>query len=75
MDPSIDKTEIKIKKEIQNNDNIKLLIFSRKFGQPAATMAGILNCEGKYCVVIDVDLQDQPELIEKMYSYLKNSRK
>ena len=67
MDPSIDKTEIKIKKEIQNNDNIKLLIFSRKFGQPAATMAGILNCEGKYCVVIDVDLQDQPELIEKMY--------
>ena len=67
MDPSIDKTEIKIKKEIQNNDNIKLLIFSRKFGQPAATMAGILNCEGKYCVVIDVDLQDQSELIEKMY--------
>ncbi len=67
MDPSIDETEIKIKKEIQNNNNIKLLIFSRKFGQPAATMAGILNCEGKYCVVIDVDLQDQPELIEKMY--------
>ncbi len=31
-------------------------------------MAGILNCYGDYCVVIDVDLQDQPELIKEMYN-------
>src|SRR5260370_31987759 len=30
-------------------------------------MAGILNCTGANCVVIDVDLQDQPELIEQLY--------
>jgi dolichol-phosphate mannosyltransferase len=30
-------------------------------------MAGILNCRGRWCVVIDVDLQDPPELIEKLY--------
>src|SRR5258708_13179839 len=30
-------------------------------------MAGILNCTGERCVVIDVDLQDQPELIEQLY--------
>jgi dolichol-phosphate mannosyltransferase len=33
-------------------------------------MAGILSCAGETCVVIDVDLQDQPELIEKMYAKL-----
>src|ERR1700692_5104958 len=31
-------------------------------------MAGILNCTGERCVVIDVDLQDQPELIEQLYN-------
>src|SRR6202051_1027468 len=31
-------------------------------------MAGILNCTGERCVVIDVDLQDQPEVIEQLYN-------
>src|SRR5258708_12462824 len=31
-------------------------------------MGGILNCTGEKCVVIDVDLQDQPELIEQLYN-------
>lgn len=67
LDPSSDKTEDIILDEINRNSNIKLLVFSRRFGQPAATMAGILHCSGKNCVVIDVDLQDPPELIDKMY--------
>ena len=71
LDPSPDDTEKVIKEEIRKNSNIKLLVFSRRFGQPAATMAGILNSKGDACVVIDVDLQDPPELIEKMYNKLK----
>jgi len=71
LDPSPDKTEEIILNEINRNQSIKLLVFSRRFGQPAATMAGILSCTGKTCVVIDVDLQDQPELIESMYARLK----
>ena len=43
-------------------------IFSRQFGQPAATVAGISNCKGSYCVTIDVDLQDPPEIIENLYN-------
>ena len=70
LDPSPDRTEDIILEEINRNSNIKLLVFSRRFGQPAATMAGILSCTGKTCVVIDVDLQDQPELIEQMYARL-----
>ncbi|AYG62413.1 glycosyltransferase family 2 protein [Rhizobium jaguaris] len=70
LDPSPDRTEEVILEEINRNSNIKLLLFSRRFGQPAATMAGILACTGETCVVIDVDLQDQPELIEQLYGKL-----
>lgn len=70
LDPSPDHTEEVIQNEISRNPNIRLLVFSRRFGQPAATMAGILNCQGKTCVVIDVDLQDQPELIADLYAKL-----
>ena len=72
LDPSTDNTEKIIQEEIQKNKNIKLLVFSRQFGQPAATMAGIFNCKGSYCVVIDVDLQDPPEVIENLYKKIKN---
>jgi len=68
LDPSTDDTEAIIMDEIKRNKNIKLLVFSRQFGQPAATMAGILNCKGLYTVIIDVDLQDPPEIIEKLYN-------
>jgi glycosyltransferase involved in cell wall biosynthesis len=67
LDPSPDATEAVILEEISRNPHIGLLVFSRRFGQPAATMAGILNCRGRWCAVIDVDLQDPPELIEKLY--------
>lgn len=66
LDPSPDSTEQIIMDEIKRNDNIRLIKFSRRFGQPAATLAGIHLCKGDVCVVIDVDLQDPPELIEQM---------
>lgn len=70
LDPSPDRTEEVIQQEIDRNPYIKLLVFSRRFGQPAATMAGLLTCKGETCVVIDVDLQDQPELIEQLHAKL-----
>jgi glycosyltransferase involved in cell wall biosynthesis len=68
LDPSPDDTEAIILREIERNPAVKLILFSRRFGQPAATMAGILNCSGEKCVVIDVDLQDQPEVIEQLHN-------
>ncbi len=68
LDPSPDNTEQIILDEIKRNENIRLIEFSRRFGQPAATLAGIHFCKGDVCVVIDVDLQDPPELIEEMLS-------
>jgi polyisoprenyl-phosphate glycosyltransferase len=66
LDPSSDGTEQLILAEAAANPNIGLLVFSRRFGQPAATMAGILNCQGDWCAIIDVDLQDPPELVAIM---------
>lgn len=68
LDPSPDRTAEVIKAEIARNPRIKLMLFSRRFGQPAATMAGILASKGDYCAVIDVDLQDPPELIAQMHA-------
>jgi glycosyltransferase involved in cell wall biosynthesis len=70
LDPSTDKTEEIIREAINHDARIKLIVFSRRFGQPAATMAGILYCKGQTCVVIDVDLQDPPELIPIMHNKL-----
>jgi dolichol-phosphate mannosyltransferase len=67
LDPSPDKTEEIIRQEIEKNSKLGLLVFSRRFGQPAATMAGILNCAGDWCVVVDIDLQDPPEMIATLF--------
>ena len=63
LDPSTDRTYEVIKENMKRNHNIKLITMSRRFRQAAATMAGVLNCTGDICVVIDVDLQDPPEVI------------
>ena len=63
LDPSTDRTYEVIKENMARNKNIKLITMSRRFRQAAATMAGVLNCTGDICVVIDVDLQDPPEVI------------
>jgi glycosyltransferase involved in cell wall biosynthesis len=53
LDPSPDRTEEIIEEQIVKNPNLGLLVMSRRFGQPAATMAGILNCRGDACAVIE----------------------
>ena len=54
LDPSPDNTEGVIQEQISLDSNIKALIFSRRFGQPAATMAGIFASTGDVCAVIDI---------------------
>ena len=68
MDVSEDDTERVVLNHIEKNNNIKLIVMSRRFGQPAAMLAGLNNCSGENLVFIDVDLQDPPELIPDMYN-------
>ncbi len=66
MDPSPDKTEELILSYRKQDPRIKLLKFSRRFGQPMATLGGLQYSSGDAVIVIDVDLQDPPELIHEM---------
>ena len=43
LDPCTDRTEEIIVAEAAADPRIGLLVFSRRFGQPAATMAGIMS--------------------------------
>ncbi|MCK6450951.1 MAG: glycosyltransferase family 2 protein [Alphaproteobacteria bacterium] len=70
-DPSPDRTKEILLEEMTRNPRIRMLEFSRRFGQPSAIMAGIHHCVGDTCVVIDVDLQDPPELICELHRKLK----
>ncbi len=72
LDPSPDRTEEIIRSLHEKDSRVKLLKMSRRFGQPACTMAGIHYCTGDACVVIDVDLQDPPELIKGMVAKWRN---
>lgn len=42
--------------------------FSRNFGQHYGITAGLQYCKGDWVVVMDCDLQDQPEEIPRLYS-------
>lgn len=66
VDPSTDGTEDRIAKAREDDDSVKLVVFSRRFGQPAATLAGVELASGDAVIVMDVDLQDPPALIPEM---------
>jgi polyisoprenyl-phosphate glycosyltransferase len=66
VDPSSDRTEEVILGLRGQDPRVKMIRFSRRFGQPAATLAGMAAARGEATVVIDCDLQDPPELIADM---------
>ena len=66
MDPSPDRTEDVILEQRAADGRIKLLKFSRRFGQPMASLAGMQYSTGEAVVVMDVDMQDPPELVGDM---------
>ncbi len=66
LDPSPDRTEDVILAARATDPRVKLLRFSRRFGQPMATLAGLEYSSGDAVVAMDVDLQDPPELLHDM---------
>jgi polyisoprenyl-phosphate glycosyltransferase len=66
VDPCTDGTEQLIRELCGRDARVKMLRFSRRFGQPMATIAGLEAARGDAVVVIDCDLQDPPELIPEL---------
>ncbi len=70
-DGSADDT-LEIMKELANTDSrVKYISFSRNFGKESAIYAGFSKATGDYVVMMDADLQDPPELLPEMMSYIQ----
>ncbi len=60
--------------EILKRSGVKYISFSRNFGKEAGLYAGLRAAKGDYAAVMDVDLQDPPELLIKMYEYVSSGK-
>lgn len=72
MDPCKDRTEDILRARASADPKVKVIKFSRRFGQAMAILAGCQYSSGEAVIVMDVDLQDPPELIPEMWREYKN---
>lgn len=70
-DGSTDGTLEKMRELSKKDCRCGYLSFSRNFGKEAAIYAGLSRVSGNYVTVMDVDLQDPPALIPRMYQLLQ----
>ena len=70
-DGSKDETLAVLKAAAKQYDNVNFISFSRNFGKEAALIAGLEAATGDLITVMDVDLQDPPELLPEMYEKIQ----
>lgn len=70
-DGSTDHTLAEMKTLHEKDERCRYFSFSRNFGKEAAIYAGLKNATGEYAAIMDVDLQDPPSLLPKMYEILQ----
>jgi dolichol-phosphate mannosyltransferase len=70
-DGSRDRTWELLKEQHARDPRWRCLSFARNFGHQTAVSAGLYHAEGDAAVVIDADLQDPPESIEKLLAKWK----
>jgi len=70
-DNSPDNSWYEIEKICKTNNKVKGIKLSKNFGQHKAITAGIEHSMGEWVVVMDCDLQDQPEEIPKLFNKAK----
>jgi dolichol-phosphate mannosyltransferase len=66
-DRSPDRSWDMLRELATEDPRLRLIRFSRNFGQQAAITAGLAESAGRWTAVIDCDLQDPPELIPRLY--------
>lgn len=70
-DGSKDKTLEILKKMSKKDQRVRFISFSRNFGKEAGMYAGLENITGDYAAIMDVDMQDPPSMIKKMYEIIQ----
>lgn len=66
LDPSPDKSEQIIAGLCSREQNVSMLVLSRRFGHQAALIAGMDRCDADALITLDSDLQHPPELIPSL---------
>ena len=74
-DGSKDNTFEILREIALNDDKVKVISFTRNFGQQAAVIAGLQTVDGDCAIIIDADLQDPPELIPDMLNLWEKGNK
>ena len=69
-DGSTDQTLAVLRELSSRCSDVHYLSFSRNFGKEAALYAGLQEASGDFVTVMDVDLQDPPELLIEMKAML-----
>lgn len=70
-DGSKDKTLEVLRTVSKQFTNVHYISFSRNFGKEAGLLAGLEAASGDLVTVMDVDLQDPPELLVDMYAKIQ----
>ena len=71
-DGSKDKTLVELRNlQLAHPDEVHYISFSRNFGKESALYAGLNAVTGDYVAVMDVDLQDPPEMLPKMFDIVE----
>ena len=73
-DGSTDNTWEELNQSYGKNKGIKLINLSRNFGKESAMYAGLQRASGEYVTIIDADLQQRPEIVVEMVTFLDNHR-
>ena len=61
------------KTALSHPEKVRYLSFSRNFGKEAGLYAGLKEATGDLVTVMDVDLQDPPELLPQMIEMIETS--
>jgi dolichol-phosphate mannosyltransferase len=68
-DGSNDGSSAALERLAEHDPRVRVVFLSRNFGHQTALTAGLDHARGDAVVMLDADLQDPPELIEKMLDH------
>ncbi len=75
VDPAGDRTEQIIEELVSNEEQVRLLVMSRRFGHQAALLAGIDSTRADALIMLDSDGQHPPELIPELVAHWESGAK
>ena len=72
-DGSPDDSLSKSIKLCEKNSHVKVIELSKNFGHHKAIMTGLNHARGDFVFLIDIDLEEEPELLGKFWEELKKN--